>query len=332
MPLQRPNIERLPNNPILTADDWPYPINSVFNPGAIRLDDGRVLLLCRCEDFRGISHMTVATSENGIDNWKISSKPALKPKENTKLEEWGIEDPRIVKVEGEEGYYVTYTSFGRAGPGVSLAHTHDFKKWKRLGMILQPNDKDAALFSEKIDGHYVLIHRPLIHEYSLGDFADMWTSCSDDMKGWYRPEVFLTARQGAWWDARKIGLDCPPIKTKEGWLILYHGVRSHASGSLYRHGMALYDAENLNCTLRSSDHFMAPTEPYERVGDVPNVIFITGYVYEDEDTLLLYYGAADTSICVARASISDLLQYLKETGSRECHDERYAAIPKTLKK
>src|SRR5205823_802284 len=133
-------------NPILTGKDWPYSINSVFNAGATLLPDGSTLLLCRVEDRRGISHLCVARSVNGVDGWQIDREPTLLPNPEQYPEElWGIEDPRITYVPELKKYAVAYTSYSRGGPGVSLALTEDFRSFERLGVVMSPDDKDAAL-------------------------------------------------------------------------------------------------------------------------------------------------------------------------------------------
>jgi len=300
-------------NPILTALEWPYPVHSVFNPGATRLEDGSTVLLCRCEDRRGFSHLTVARSDNGVDGWKIDSKPTFEPDPEDHPEElWGVEDPRITYVDELKAYVVAYTAFSKDGPGVSLMKTKDFKRFTRLSFAMQPDDKDAALFPKKINGNYALIHRP-----STDMSANMWISYSHDLKNWGSHKMLLPARRGAWWDAHKIGLNTPPIETKEGWLIIYHGVRRHASGSLYRLGLALMDLEDPEiCIRRGQPWFMAPDTIYEREGDVPNVVFPCGLtIANDEDTVRLYYGAADSCICLAVGSIKEMLAWLEENGT-----------------
>ena len=153
---------RHPFNPILTANDWPYPAHSVFNPGAALLPDGTTLLLCRVEDRRGHSHLCAARSANGIDNWKIDSQPTLLADPGHFPEElWGIEDPRITYVPELRQYAVVYTAYTRNGPGVSLALTEDFHHFDRYGLIMQPEDKDAALLPCRVGGNWALIHRPV---------------------------------------------------------------------------------------------------------------------------------------------------------------------------
>jgi len=313
MPIQNPIVIRSPKNPILTADNWPYPIHSVFNPGAVRLKDGTTLLLCRCEDYRGISHFTVARSANGIDGWEIEPKPTLMPEPDWYPEElWGIEDPRITYMEEEDRYLIAYTAFSRNGPGVAIACTDDFVDFDRHGLVMQPDDKDAAIFPKKFDGNYVLIHRPM-----TGFTGNMWTSRSPDLTNWGSHQVLLPARRGAWWDANKLGLCCPPIPSPEGWIVLYHGVRMTAAGGLYRMGVALLDNDRPEvCILRGQPWCFGPEAPYEMEGDVGHVVFPCGFTIQDDgDTVYIYYGAADTSIALAITKISTLLEWLHEFGS-----------------
>src|ERR1700716_1196525 len=157
-----PLLHRHSANPILTSKDWPYPINSVFNAGATRLADGTTLLLCRVEDRRGHSHLCAARSRNGIDGWLADPQPTLRPDPERYPEElWGIEDPRITFVDELGKYAVAYTAFGKGGPGVALALTDDFRRFERFGVIMQPDDKDAALLPRRIDGSFALLHRPV---------------------------------------------------------------------------------------------------------------------------------------------------------------------------
>ncbi|MFO7287484.1 MAG: glycosidase, partial [Gammaproteobacteria bacterium] len=213
-------------------------------------------------------------------------------------------------------WVIAYTAFSRGGPLVSLAATEDFKSFERLGAVMTPEDKDAALFPERIGGRWALIHRPVpAGALSLG--AHIWISFSPDLKHWGDHEILLRARQGGWWDANKIGLSPPPLKTDEGWLICYHGVRTTAAGCLYRLGLALLDLEDPRKVIRrSSEWVFAPRESYERAGDVSDVVFPCGWTLVDGE-IRMYYGCADTSIGLATANLSDLLDWLR------AHDSPY---------
>jgi predicted GH43/DUF377 family glycosyl hydrolase len=308
-------LHRHAHNPILTAADWPYPVHSVFNPGAVRLVDGTTLLLCRVEDRRGMSHLCAARSANGVDGWTVDAVPTLAPDPAGHVEElWGIEDPRITYVDELEQYAVVYTAFSSSGPGVAIALTRDFVTFERLGLVMQPDDKDAALLPRRIDGHFALIHRPI-----APTGAHIWMSTSPDLRSWGNHTRVLQARKGGWWDANKIGLSPPLIETSRGWLMLYHGVRHTAAGALYRLGLALFDAQEPDkCLLRGDEWIFGPEAPYECDGDVGHVAFPCGTtVGADGDTLHVYYGAADTCIALATGSITGLLDWLDVHGSVE---------------
>jgi predicted GH43/DUF377 family glycosyl hydrolase len=308
-----PLFTRYIGNPILSRQNWPYAINSVFNAGAVRLPDGDTLLLCRVEDRSGLSHLCAARSENGIDGWRIDAEPTLLANPKQYPEEiWGIEDPRITYVPELGQYAVAYTSFARGGPGVSLALTRDFRRFERFGVIMPPEDKDAALLPRRIDGYWALIHRPM-----TATGAHMWISYSPDLRHWGSHKVILEARRGGWWDANKIGLCSPPIETPKGWLMIYHGVRQTASGSIYRLGLALFDLEHPEICLQRGDSWIfGPEAPYERVGDVNDVVFPCGQtIGTDGDTINLYYGAADSSVALATGSIRRLLTWLDANSS-----------------
>jgi predicted GH43/DUF377 family glycosyl hydrolase len=297
-------------NPILTAADWPYPVHSVFNAGATLLPDKTTLLLCRVEDRRGHSHLCAARSVNGVDGWQIDREPTLMADPEHYPEElWGIEDPRITFIPELAKYAIVYTAYTRDGPGVALAFTEDFHSFERFGLIMQPEDKDAALLPHRIGDHWALIHRPV-----SAPGAHMWISYSSDLRQWGSHRLMLEARRGGWWDANKIGLSTPPIETDSGWLVIYHGVRQNAAGCLYRLGLALFDLHTPeHCLVRGEEWVFGPEEPYEQCGDVANVVFPCGYTLSpDGDSLRLYYGAADTSIALATGSVREMLAWLEK--------------------
>jgi predicted GH43/DUF377 family glycosyl hydrolase len=298
---------RHPANPILTAADWPYPVNVVFNPAAAQLGDTTVVV-ARVEDLRGISHLTVASSPNGCDGWVVDPEPLLSAEEGVESELWGFEDPRVVYVAELACWVITCTAYGPAGPAVFLATTEDFKTVTRHGIVRQPEDKNAALLPHRIGGKWVLFHRPKT-EFG-GSKGEIVLSRSEDLLSWSAPEQVMRPRDGAWWDASRIGIGPPPLETEHGWLLVYHGVKEMVGGSIYRVGLALLDLEEPTRLLhRMSEWVLTPDAPYERIGDVPNAVFPCGLVYDQaSDQIRLYYGAADTSICLATARLDDLLE------------------------
>jgi beta-1,4-mannooligosaccharide/beta-1,4-mannosyl-N-acetylglucosamine phosphorylase len=302
---RKPLFERAEANPILTAADVPYPASSVFNPGAARVGD-ETILLARVEDLRGISQLHVARSANGVSDWHFDAEPLLRSDVGRYPEEiWGCEDPRLTWLPEREEWVIAYTAYSRRGPLVSMATTRDFRSVDRLGPMMPPEDKDAALFPRRFGGRWVMVHRPS----PLRSGAHMWISFSPDLRHWGDHMLLLEARDGAWWDAGKVGLGPPPLETDEGWLVLYHGVRATSDGPIYRAGLALLDLDDPARVLRRTDEWVfGPTAPYEMIGDVGRVVFPCGWVVdEDADRLRLYYGAADSVVGLATARMSDVL-------------------------
>jgi predicted GH43/DUF377 family glycosyl hydrolase len=297
-------------NPIIQARDLPYQANAVFNAAATRCGDDTLLLL-RVEDRRGLSHLTVARSRDGVTNWRIDARPTLPADpENYPEEIWGIEDPRITRIDELDLWAVVYTAYSRGGPLVSLATTRDFKAFERKGVVMPPEDKDAALFPARFNGRWAMLHRPVPGFAGVG--AHIWISFSPDIKHWGDHQILLTARKGGWWDANKVGLSPPPLRTEKGWLILYHGVRNTASGCIYRLGLALLDLEDPTRLLARADEWVfGPEEVYETAGDVDKVVFPCGWLVEGDD-VRMYYGGADKCIALATARVSELLDWLEK--------------------
>ena len=212
---------RYPGNPILSPEDWPYTVNAVFNPGATIGPDDETLLLVRVEDRSGISHLTLARSDDGVTNWKIDSRPTLMPQTSRFEELWGIEDPRIVRF-GDD-YLIAHTAVSSAGPLVALLSTRDFRDFERLSTVSPPENKDAALFPVKFDGRYAMIHRPVFYGYRAE--AHMWISFSPDLRHWGDHKILLESRHSVHWDQEKVGLGPPPLWTNEGWLSCSTGSR-----------------------------------------------------------------------------------------------------------
>jgi predicted GH43/DUF377 family glycosyl hydrolase len=269
------------------------------------------LLLLRVEDRAGISSLVTAISDDGVTNWEIDVERGLQPQLDRFEERWGIEDPRITRVRNE--YFVVYVGYSGAGPLVMLAITKDFVSWERKSVMMPPEDKDATLFPRLFDGRWALLHRPAPSMPNLG--AHIWLSFSPDLCHWGDSRILLPARRGGFWDANKVGIGPPPLLTRSGWLVCYHGVRQTVSGAIYRLGLALLDHDDPTKVLaRGNDWVLGPDAPYERFGDVPNVVFPCGWILRDDgDTLHLYYGAADSVVCLAEASLERLLSYMEKT-------------------
>ena len=183
-------FHRHESNPILTAQDWPYPAHTVFNAGACQIKNETILLV-RVEDRRGHSHLTVARSADGISNWRINPTPSFAPDTESFIEEaWGVEDPRLTWIEERDEWIIAYTAYSSSGPLVSLARTKDFVTFSRLGPVMPPEDKDAAVFPCRFGKRFAMIHRPV----SFGSSgAHIWLSFSPDLIHWGDHHVLLHA-------------------------------------------------------------------------------------------------------------------------------------------
>lgn len=297
-------FERESQNPIITGNDFPYPINAVFNAGVAEVG-GQVVLLLRAEDREGRSHLTVARSKNGVDAWQIEPHPLLEPQPGSPEyidEQFGCEDARVTYLSEFDLYAICYTAYSPNGPGVAIATTRDFSTVCKMGLILQPNNKDAALYPRRVNDRWVMLHRPV-----SGDIEHIWVTSSPDLVHWGAPRCLIPERGGPWWDGSRVGAGAPPIETKAGWLLIYHGVKMTVAGSLYRLGLALADRSDPSKLIsRCPWWVLSPTESYERVGDVPNVVYTCGAIVRG-DEVWVYYGAADACMCLARAKLADLL-------------------------
>ncbi len=298
-------ICRYNKNPVLTKDDVPFKVNSIFNPGAVKFNED-YLLLCRVEMPIGRSSLVIAESKDGY-NFKVCEKPILTPelqKDFNDYTNWGIEDARITKI--NDKYFLTYTGYSKYQPLVILAETKDFKTFQILGPISEPSNKDCAIFPDKINGYYWKVDRP-----SAYNRRDIWISRSPDLIHWGGYKALLEPEAGTW-ESDKIGSSSTPVKTKNGWLMLYHGVRSFDTGSIYKLGVVLLDLEKPWIVRgKSREPILSPDKDYERVGDVNNVIFSNGWIVEDNGDVKIYYSGADMNICLAETNVEYLLSLCK---------------------
>lgn len=298
-------IFRYNKNPILTKENVSFNVNSIFNPGAVKYD-GKYLLLCRVEMPIGRSSLVIAESKDGY-NFTVFPKPILTPEDHNDCYDyvkWGIEDVRITKIENK--FYLTYTGYSKYQPVVILAETTNFIDFKIHGPISEPSNKDCALFPEKIDGYFWKVDRP-----SAENRRDIWISKSADLIHWGGYKVLLEPEKGTW-ETDKIGSSSNPVRTKEGWLMLYHGVRSFGTGSIYKLGVVLLDLEKPWVVKgKSKEPILSPDVAYERIGDVNNVIFSNGWIIEENGDVKIYYSGADTNICLAETNVDYLLSLCK---------------------
>ncbi|MBN1561114.1 glycoside hydrolase family 130 protein [candidate division KSB1 bacterium] len=246
-----------------------------------------------------ISHLHLARSKDGL-HFTFDPEPFMVAEYPD--EAFGIEDIRITQF--EKTYYLTYTAVSKDSHGVKLASTTDFINVKRYGMMLPPENKDTCLFPEKINGNYVALHRPSTDHFSP---PSIWCCESPDLSHWGNHSCILRPRANNY-ESNKIGVGPQPIKTENGWLVLYHGADDH---SVYTLHLCLLDLADPRKVLKQTQKpIMIPQAPWEKEGFFPNVIFSNGWIKEDDGRVLIYYGAADDSICLAETTIDDLLRFL----------------------
>ena len=294
-------FHRWEGNPVLSLEDIPFRCNTVFNGTPVKLGD-EYLILLRVEGQRGYSFFALARSHDGF-NFKVDKEPVLMPAKDgpfAKYETHGIEDPRATFI--DDTYYVMYTAASDYGHQIALARTDDFTSFERIAMISDPGNKDGVLFPEKINGQYVRLDRPI----GKG-IGSIWISYSNDLYSWGDSKVLISPRDG-YWDSFRIGASAPPIRTDVGWLEIYHGVKMTSAGPIYRAGTVLLDIEDPSKVVGQCDvPLLSPREDYERIGDVGNVVFACGALVEPNGEVRMYYGAADTCVCVASATMDELL-------------------------
>ncbi len=308
-------LKRAQSNPIITPNrDHPWEAKLTFNPAAIYLE-GKVHLLYRAMSEENTSVIGYATSQDGIHIDYRHTEPVYTPRESFEQKlrpgsNSGTEDPRIVKINHE--IYMFYTAFdGIHPPRVALTSilVDDFLKqkwdWSRPVLISPPelDNKDAAIFPEKIGEEYIIIHR-------IGDDIDLsfHKNLGFDGATWLEEYRWILPRNG-WWDSKKVGISAPPIKTGKGWVLIYHGVSEE--DWFYRVGAVLTDLDNPTKIIGRTDYpIFEPEAYYEKNGEVPNVVFPCGAVVM-HGTLFLYYGAADQVVGVATIEMTDLLCILQ---------------------
>ena len=312
--IRRDLFHRWEGNPALTLEDIPFPCNSVFNGTPAKLGDDDYVLLLRLEGRQGYSFFALARSRDGL-HWRVEEEPVMLPAREgafARYEALGIEDPRATYIEG--AWYILYTAYSGYGPRIAVARTEDFHHFERIAVISQPGNKDGVLFPEKINDEYVRLDRPIGNEV-----GSIWISYSKDLLSWGKSRILIAPRPG-YWDSFRIGASVPPFRTEKGWLEIYHGTKMTSAGPIYRAGAALLDlADPSREVARSAIALLSPREDYERVGDIPNVVFASGAILEPDGEVKLYYGAADTSICVAIGYLDDILEQTLN------HQERVAS-------
>ncbi len=292
-------LERWDKNPFMTLKDVGFPCADVRNAGVVRIGD-ETFMVVSIETMRGYMQLHLAR-ENGDGKIRFSKEPLILPSTEPDEQEHeanGLMDARITLL--EDWYYIMYVADGHHGYRLGLARTKDFESVEHMGLISEPDTKGGALFPEKIRGRYARIARP-------GEGKSLWVSYSDDLKYWGGAECILSPR-GGFWDANWVGVGCPPIPIERGWLLIYYGAKDTSAGPIYRLGAAMVERDDPTKILgRLNIPILTPRETYERIGDQPNIVFTTGSVFEDDGSLRIYYGAADSCIAIGTTTVDEII-------------------------
>jgi beta-1,4-mannooligosaccharide/beta-1,4-mannosyl-N-acetylglucosamine phosphorylase len=300
---------RSSRNPIIVPDEVPG-ANSIFNSAVVPFGDGFAGVF-RVDDTRRVMNLHTGRSADGI-RWDIAPEPIVFEAADARVRELQQRfehayDPRVTWL--DDRFYVTWCS-GYHGPTIGVAYTHDFETFVQLDNAFLPFNRNGVLFPRRIEGRYAMLSRPSDDGHT--PFGDVFYSESPDLVHWGRHRHVL-APVPLTWQATKVGAGPTPIETEDGWLLLYHGVLTSCNGFVYSIGGALLDLEEpWRVTARADEYLLSPHEDYERMGDVPNVVFPTAAVVDRaSDRLTLYYGAADTVVCVAHGYLSELVAFVR---------------------
>lgn len=292
-------------NPIIPRDALPTS-HGVFNSAAVAFGNGFAGVF-RADDKTRRQHLHVGFSKDGL-SWDINPEPIRMVSDDPDLppHEMGY-DPRVCWI--EDRYYVIWCDLYEKCPTIGLAWTRDFRRFHQMERAFLPFNRNGVLFPRRINGMYVMLSRPSDGGHTA--FGDIYCSRSPDLRYWGDHRLVMKPQQP--WETTKIGAGPVPIETPEGWLLLHHGVLCSCNGFVYSFGAALLDLdEPWKVVARAKPYLMTPARSYEHVGDVPNVVFpVAALVEPHTDRMAVYYGAADTVVCLAFAHVSELVDWVK---------------------
>jgi beta-1,4-mannooligosaccharide/beta-1,4-mannosyl-N-acetylglucosamine phosphorylase len=298
---------RSQRNPIIPQDLIPSS-NSIFN-SAVVLYKSEFAGVFRCDNKSRAMQLHTGKSPDGfkwtIENERIQWLPADQKIVEINEFQYGY-DPRVVWL--EDRYYITWCN-GYHGPTIGVGYTYDFKTYYQIENAFLPFNRNGVLFPRKIKEKYAILSRPSDNGHT--PFGDIYYSESPDMQHWGCHRFVMGTTSG--WQATKIGAGPIPIETSEGWLLIYHGVLTSCNGFVYSFGAALLDLdEPWKVIYRSEPYLMAPQAPYERTGDVPNIVFPCAALVDSEtNRIAVYYGGADTVVCLAFGYVHEIIDFVK---------------------
>jgi len=293
--IEKPGCIRVPAYRFEDGDAHPEILEFSESDPDVRLKDTRGVVYKGQDYLSTMSHIRLARSKDGI-HFTVEDKPFIYP--TSHVEKYGVEDARVSCIDSR--YYINYTAVSQDSWATMLAVTDDFQTVQKKGLIFHPENKDVAIFPEKVNGKYIALHRP--NNSGFGK-ASIWYAESPDLLHWGNHKCLLRPRNTKY-ESMKIGGGAPPIKTDQGWLIVYHG---KGDNSLYSLFCLLLDLDEPSRIVKQAEKpLLLPDQPYETEGFFGNVVFSNGLVVKN-DKVFLYYGAADESSCLATTTVDDLL-------------------------
>lgn len=296
-------LNKHPDNPLMHPGMMPESCLWTFNPGAIKYN-GEYLMMMDAGTLTANYALWLARSKDGV-NFKPDPTPVNWPAPSDNHPEVCVYDPRITFIDGE--YILLFASQSEEfGVRIGVVKTKDFETFERLPAASEQGNRNGVLFPEKINGMYCRFDRPFGNPHT--DPSGIWVSYSPDLIHWGQSAPSLMPRGGGWWDNFKVGGGAVPIRTDKGWLNIYHGTTKTCSGILYFLGVAMHDLQNpAKVIARGEDAILWPEHSYEQNGRVPNVVFACNAIVEDDETVRIYYGAADTCVGLAEGRLGDLI-------------------------
>lgn len=300
-----PLLKRHPANPIIRRNAIPC-ANSIFNSAIVPFGN-EYRGMFRVDNQKRDMLIHSGRSRDGF-HWDIDPEPVRWKCSDEEIRTIVYTyDPRVTPLDGR--YYITWCH-GYHGPCIGMGVTDDFESFELLDVVLPPYNRNAVLFPRRIRGEYVMLHRPSDNGHT--PFGDIFLSHSKDLIYWGKHRFVMGTASG--WQSTKIGAGPVPIETPEGWVLIYHGVLTSCNGFVYSMGAAILDLEQPWKVLhRTSRYILAPTELYECVGDVPNVAFPCAAIHNaSTDELRVFYGGADTCVCLATTTLSDLVRFIHD--------------------
>ncbi len=305
-------VHRYEGNPILTAEAFPYDVVTVFNSAVVKQAPDKYTMLTRVENTALERYMWVCDSRDGI-HFTPRPEPVTVPVNDPVYYEYCDQgrqrtyfDPRVTRIDDQ--YYCCIAAHTTHGCQVGLFKIDDdFETFEWIDLISWPDNRNGVLFPEKIGGMYWRLDRP-----NVPNASHIFVGQSPDLVHWGRPRFVLGTSMPCRWAQTKIGGGATPIRTEEGWLCIIHGVRLQCTDYVYSLGVMLLDLEDPGQLIGAAKRaILWPEKEYELVGQTPSVVFVNSAIVEDDGTVRLYYGGADTVACLATADLDELIYACK---------------------